>query len=75
MEKLQMFDCFHSNDKSDAFRIGMQLLTTYCPKINPRFFELFYRSIGSSRNQDTTVTYIETFLKTCKSMLYERRSP
>lgn len=74
MEKLQMFDCFHSNDKSDAFRIGMQLLTTYCPKINPRFFKLFYRPIGSSRNQDTTVTYIETVLKTCKSMLYERKS-
>ena len=96
MEKLQMFDCFLSNDKSNAFRIGIQLFAPHNQKTkneypvlfffmpsffenfdfsNPRFFELFNLSIGSSKNQDTTVTYIETVLKAPKTMSYERGSP
>ena len=41
MEILLMFYCFLSNDKSNAFRIGIQLFTPYSQKKNIQCFFIF----------------------------------
>ena len=58
LEKLQMFDCVLSNNKSNIFRIEIQIeIQSFYAFFQEnfvfsyrRFFEHFYRSLGSSKN-------------------------